>query len=1010
MAPFNEDTLSEKPAIEQLKRMGYLFIPGEQFDPQETEDSERSSRRDVVLVSRLRTKLIEFNPDASEGTIDKAIRHVTNIQGTGLLEENKIFHHELISNISIEQETGDGRRGLTVRFIDFDNPERNEFLAVNQFWIKGHEVFDRPDIVIFVNGIPLVVIECKSPVARETGVMDALDQLVRYQKEIPALFRTNQILIGVNLFGAQYGVVGAKQENFHEWKAKPDEKLPILNDHPIVKEMLELKLINKNDLSLTPASQDVMIAALLKKQNLLDIIRNFIVFDTDNGKIGKKIARYQQFIAVQKIVNRVIHEKEKKGIIWHWQGSGKSLTMLFAALKLRRDEARLKNPYFLVVTDRKDLDGQISDTFRDCGFPNTIQAENSRELYRMLSEGVGRTIMTTVQKFRTMPEKPLSTAKNIIVLTDEAHRTQYGSFALNLGKALPNAAIFAFTGTPLDKRYRNTYKVFSPIGERYLDRYSIYQSEQDKATVPIKYMSRMAALRIVGSSIDALLSALFPEKTKKELASIKRQYANPDALTSAPQRIERIALDIIEHYNQAIKPNGFKAMIVAETRAAVDKYKTALDRLIDPAISAVVMTINDKDDPDEWKEKYFLTDKDEVALKGRFKDPADPLSFLIVCDKLLAGFDAPVLQAMYLDSRLREHNLLQAVARTDRPYPRKNFGLVVDYIGIGTGLLKALEMYNAEDLVGFLGTDDVERELEKLKEYHKTLMEIFSGISFEGDPKEIIQECMDILRNKKMRSEFDSVYRAFARSMDFLMPDVRVGVYIRDFKFLGVIREGARNLYRDESLRMEDLSRRIEALIHAHIVTEGMENLLEPLTISSSDFAEKIQSKGSDKAKAIHLEYAIRDTIKSHVAEDPAYYESLQKQLEVLIESQKKDRKDDAELLRSLMQIKEDEKKKDANARKYGLEGSKEFAFFGLLRKYQEEIPLKTDEEMASLAKDIIRIIEERAVVEWTERDDIQKEMRREAKRLLRTKGCKDKDLQHLTTEFMELAQKWVKR
>ena len=1004
---FNEDTLSEKPAIEQLVRMGYISVPGAQLDPQEAEDCERSSRRDAVLVGRLRKKLAELNPEATEATLDKAIRHVTNIQGTGFLDENRTFHRELVSNITIEQETGDGRRGLTVRFIDFDEPKNNEFLVVNQFWVKGPKLADRPDIVIFVNGIPLAVIECKSPVARETGVADALDQLLRYQREIPALFRTNQILLGVNLFGAKYGVVGVPIDDFHEWKAKPGEKLPNLSDHPSVKEMRALKLIGREDLPKTPAAQDVLIASILNKQNLLDIIRHFIVFDVEESKLKKKICRYQQFTAVHKIVRRVLEEKEKKGIIWHWQGSGKSLTMLFAALKLRREETRLKNPYFLVVTDRKDLDKQISDTFRDCGFPNPIRAESSRELYQMLSEGVGRTIMTTVQKFRAPLERPLAEAKNVIVLTDEAHRTQYGNLAFNLRKALPNAAFFAFTGTPLDKRDRNTYRLFSPEGERYLDKYGIDQAEQDKATVPIKYMGRLADLQVVGASLDSLLAGLFPEKSKKDLAEIKRQYATPDVLASAPRRIERIALDMVEHYNQAIRPNGFKAMVVAETREAADLYKKALDRLIDPALSAVVMTVDKRE---EWAEKYWLSDEAEGLIKERFNDPKDPLCFLVVCDKLLTGFDAPILQAMYMDKRLKEHTLLQAVARANRTYPRKNFGLIVDYAGIGKELAQALKQFSAEDLAGLFRTDDVERELKALSGHHKAAMKFFSGISLKGEPRTIIQSCLEALRNETVRGEFDKAYRAFAKSLDFLMPDLRVEPCLKDFKFLGAVREGARNLYRDERLRMEDLSGKVEALIHAHITAEGIERLLEPMTITAPNFSEQLAAKGSDKAKAVHLEYAIRDTLHHRIAENPAFYGSLKKQLDDLIERQKVERKSDAEFFRSLMQIKEADAQKDQAAKKLGLDGGKEFAFFGLIADHAKEISLKRQEDRAHLAKQIIGIVEERAVTEWTEREDVQKEMRREIKRLLRSKGCDEDDLPALVREFMELAQQWVKR
>ncbi len=1023
---FNETTLSEKPAIEQLVGMGYAFIPGDKLDPQETESPERNSRRDVVLVDRLRRKLAELNPEATSSTLDKAVRRVTNIVGTDILDENKSFHKDLISNVTIEQETngrpfrreendprlqGRGplgpRRGQTVQFIDFDNPEKNEFLVVNQFWVKGPRVSDRPDIVIFVNGIPLAVIECKSPIAKETGIIDALEQLARYQREIPALFRTNQLLIGANLFGAKYGVVGASLDNFHEWKEKPEEKLPNLSEHPSVKEMLALKLIKKGDLPKTPAAQDVLIAVLFNKRNLLDIIRNFIVFDMDEGKIRKKICRYQQFTAVQKIVHRVLDEKEKKGIVWHWQGSGKSLTMLFAALKLRREEARLKNPCFLVVTDRRDLDKQISDNFRDCGFPNPIRAENSRELYAMLSNGVGQTIMTTVQKFRTPLNKPLSEAKNIIVLTDEAHRTQYGNFALNLRKALPNASFFAFTGTPLDKRYRNTYRLFSPEGERYLDKYGIIEAEKDQATVPIKYMSRLAKLQLVGASLDSLLAGLFPGKNKKELAEIKRQYATPDVLAGAPQRIERIAMDIVEHYSQAIKPNGFKAMIVVETREAADLYKKALDRLINPSLSAVVMTVNRGE---EWAEKYALSDVEESAIKDRFNDPKSSLNFLIVCDKLLTGFDAPILQAMYLDKRLKEHTLLQAVARTNRTYPRKNFGLIIDYAGLGKELADTLKEFSAEDIEGLFRTDDVERELSDLGDYHKEAVKFFSGISLDGEPKTILQSCLEVLKNEAVRGEFDKAYRAFAKSMDFLMPDLRVEPHLKDFKFLGAIREGARNLYRDERMRTEDLSGKVEALIHAHIAAEGIERLLEPLKISAPDFSELLRDKGSDKAKAVHLEYAIRDTIHAKVHVDPAFYGSLQKRLEDVIENQKRERKDDAEYLSSLMKIEEAESHKDEAARKMGLNGGKEFAFFGLISAHEKEIPVKDQEGRAALAKDIIQIVENLAVAEWEERDDIQKEMRREIKRLLRLKGLDEDDLPALVREMIELAQQWVKR
>lgn len=493
---FTEDTLSEKPAIEQLKRLKYDYVHGDELDPELKDYCERSSRREVVLTTRLKKKLAEINPHLTEESIDKAVRKVTHIQAEGLMEANQRFHQDLISGISIDQDIGARRQKQTVRFIDFDDPENNEFLAVNQFWVKGPEETDRPDIVIFINGIPLVVIECKNPVAKHIGISEAIRQLKRYQEEIPQLFHTDQICIALNLFGARYGTIFSDEEFYHEWKHRGDEKLPNMADHPTVKEMLRLGLIKDEDLSDSPTPQEVLIAGILNKKNLFDIIQNFIVFEQERGRTVKKVCRYQQFTAVNKILERVTKEDEKRGIIWHWQGSGKSLTMLFAAVKLRREEKKLKNPIILVVTDRIDLDDQISKAFRNCHFPNPIQIREKggthRRLYELLRYDVGQTILATVFLFRKPLDRPLSEAENIIVLTDEAHRTQYGFFALNMRRALPNASLFAFTGTPLDKRDRNTYRHFSPPGERYLDYYTIRNAEDDRQIVPVRYESRLA--------------------------------------------------------------------------------------------------------------------------------------------------------------------------------------------------------------------------------------------------------------------------------------------------------------------------------------------------------------------------------------------------------------------------------------------------------------------------------------------------------------------------------------
>lgn len=1006
---FTEDTLSEQPAIKQLKRLKYDYVHGDELDPELKDDCERSSRREVVLITRLKKKLAEINPHLTEESINKAVRRVTHIQAEGLMEANQRFHQDLISGISIDQDIRARRQKQTVRFIDFKNPEKNEFLVVNQFWVKGPKETDRPDIVIFINGIPLVVIECKSPVAKQGGITKAIEQLDRYQQEIPQLFHTNQICIALNLFGARYGTIFSDEEYYHQWKENGDKKLPNMADHPAVREMLQLELIRKEDLSDSPTAQEVLIAGILNKGNLFDIIQNFIVFEQERSRTVKKVCRYQQFTAVNKMLRRVTKEDEKRGIIWHWQGSGKSLTMLFAAVKLRREEKKLKNPIILVLTDRIDLDDQISKTFRNCHFPNPIQIREKRgthsTLYGLLSHDVGQTILTTVFLFRKPLDRPLSEAGNIIVLTDEAHRTQYGFFALNMRRALPNASLFAFTGTPLDKRDRNTYRHFSPPGERYLDYYTIRNAEDDRQIVPVKYQSRLARLQVVGKSLDQLFDDLFHDITKEEKVQLKKKYATIETLSRADRRIELIARDIVEHFNQKIRPNGFKAQLVASDRAMAVRYKQELDKLIDPERSEVVITVS-SDDPQERKEKYRRTREQENVLKEAFNDPDDPLEFLIVCDKLLTGFDVPIEQVMYLDHRLTEHTLLQAIARTNRTYPRKNFGLVVDYVGVGRELAKALVVFEKEDLEGIFGVEDIKKELVNLDYWHKMTLGFFEKIDrSKGKPENILQRCMEILRPEDVRAEFDAVFREFARSMDFLMPDPVVDPYLEDFKFLGTIREGARNLYRDERLSLKDCSKKVEELIHAHIETAGMENILEPISITAPDFHEKLEIKGSSRAKASHVEYAIRQTITEKAATDPVFYGSLKDQLEEIIEEYRKERKDEAQLLIDLMELGNKEKERETFARSLGLEDAREFSFYGLLYSFRETMFSDSDEKQVAFTKEIIQIIKDKRVIDWVEREDVQKEMRREIKRLLKSNECPEDKVEPLTREIVSLAR-----
>jgi type I restriction enzyme R subunit len=678
---WNEENLSENPAVEHLRRLGYTYVPPEALE------TERDSLKDVVLTKRLAAALKRLNPWLAGDNVHKAIRAVTSVQAASLIEASEKLHTALTYGISLEQDRGDGKKGQTVRFFDFDDPKKNEFVVTRQFRVQGSKKNIRPDIVLLVNGIPLVVIECKSPTLGEGWKAEAIDQFSRYQElesryrglGAPKLFEPVQLLVATCGHAAVYGTVTTPHRYFAEWKTLwPSNEAQFATAH-----------------GRAPSAQEVLFEGMLAPANLLDLVQNFIVFERDaaTGKTIRKLCRYQQFAAVNKAIVRARTARkptDRGGVVWHTQGSGKSLTMLWLALKLRRDP-RHDNPTIVLVTDRKDLDEQITRTFQACGFPNPEQAESVRDLRELLSGPTGKTILTTVQKFqelqeqgggtkrRTRKEYPLlSEASNIFVLADEAHRTQYGGLAANLRKALPNACFFGFTGTPIDKKDRSTLSTFGG----YIDTYTIEQAVADGATVPIFYEGRLPELRILGNTLDAVFDRVFVDRSDEERAAIKKKYGTEAAIAGAPRRIEAITLDLLEHFNTFIRPNGFKAQIVASSREVACLYKEALDRLNAPQ-SAVIISGTNKDD--ERLVRHHTTEEQRKDLVARFLKKEDPLSILVVCDMLLTGFDAPVEQVMYLDSPLKEHTLLQAIARVNRTADGKTYGLIVDYWGISDG-------------------------------------------------------------------------------------------------------------------------------------------------------------------------------------------------------------------------------------------------------------------------------------------------------------------------------------
>ena len=960
--------------------------------------------KEPVLSKRLASTVKKLNPWLSEDNTHKTVRTITTVPAVGLLDANEKLHTALTYGIALEQDLRDGKKGRNIRFFDFDIPKNNEFLVTRQYKLQGVKTKIFPDLVVFVNGIPLVVIECKSPTLGEKWKSDAIEQLLRYQevgdhyreRGMPRLFETVQIVIATCGQAATFGTVLTPHRFFSEWKSV----------FPRSESELQAAL------GRAPTPQDTLLCGMLAPENLLDLVRNFVVFERDEkaGKTLKKLARYQQFAAVNKAIQRARKAKrpeDRGGVVWHTQGSGKSLTMLWLALKLRREQLH-ENPTLVLVTDRVDLDEQITKTFRACGFPNPTRAESVRELKELLAGPGGGTILTTVHKFQEAAGKSaaarraeyptLSTAANIFVLTDEAHRTQYGSLAANMRKALPNAAFFGFTGTPIDKKDRSTLSTFGP----YIDTYTIEQSVADGATVPIFYEGRLPELRIVGNSLDAVFDRVFADRTLEEREAIKKKYATEAAVAAAPKRIEAICLDLLEHFTQFILPNGFKAQIVAISRDVAVLYKNTLDRLHAPQSAVLFSSTND----DEAHLAAHHTDKTERAkLVEQFLKPADPLSILIVCDMLLTGFDAPIEQVMYLDSPLKEHTLLQAIARVNRVYNDvKTYGLVVDYWGVSEALEEALSIFAPSEVQGAMKpkTD----ELPRLETRHQAALRFFTRVKKKDD----LDECVAVLAAEDVRAEFDVAFRRFAQSLDMQLPDPKALRFVGDFKWLGKIRQAASARYRDKALDISDCGPKVRKLIEEAIIAEGIQILVKQVNLFTPEFEQKLAALKSDEARASEMEHAIRDEIHVKLDEDPIFFSSLRQRLEQIIEDRKARRIDAAEQLKLFGTLQVELKGRAAAAQKLGLSETG-YAIYGLLSARSRTMEAAEDQpayqakrELAAIFEDTLRPHTE--VVDWAQKEKVQKEMRRLIKRQLRASQYSDEQIDPLAEEIVDLLKR----
>jgi len=976
----------ELPALEQLQSLGWTYIKGEDLSPDNS--TERSSFKDVVLEDRLAANIKRINPWISDQNLQKVVKDLTKTQYTNLIEANQAIWTTINQCVSVMQDLGKGNKGQTVHIIDFANLENNEFVCTNQFKVSGVNQNIIPDIILFVNGMPLAVIECKSPYI--TNPMEAgIDQLLRYANRrnpendegAEKLFHFNSMMVSTHRDRARVGTITSRMDHYLEWK----DPYPLTVD----------------DVGAEEGSQEVLIAGLFTKSNFLDVYQNFTVFEPMDGRIIKKMSRYQQFRAVHKTIERLRNgttSKDKSGVIWHTQGSGKSLTMVFLSIKMRRDPS-LREYKLVFLTDRTQLDNQLTSTFTHAQGETVHNAGSVKDLKELLAKDSSDIVTAMVQKFQENADgfefPVLNESEKIIVLADEAHRTQYGTLGAAITKALPNAPRIAFTGTPLIK----TQKTTNTFGS-YIDTYTIEQAVKDGATVQILYEGREPMVRVTGDSLDSLFDEYFAERSDEEKAAIKKKFGTGQAVLEAPQRIRRVCMDIIKHYREHIQPNGFKAMIVTSSRNAAILYKEQLEKLEAPQ-SAVIISGDHNDEPkfhpytDSTKHKKQIEDFKKPMGVG---DGQSDLSILIVKDMLLTGFDAPIAQVMYLDRQLKDHTLLQAIARVNRTNKNKFRGYIVDYYGLSDYLTEALDMFSSDDVQGALM--ELKEEIPKLKNAHTRVLKHFDGMDLDD-----LDACILSLEDEVKRQTFQTDFRIFARQMDIVLPDAAASPFLNDLKRLGKISVGARNRYRDEQLDIAGAGEKVRELIEEHVYSTGVDPKIPPVDLLAANYKEVLNEHKSSRSKASEIENAIRHHIKISIDEDPEYYKQLSERLKDII--QKHQEKWD-ELVQLLLDLRDNvESDRQQQATDLGLNLTEQ-AFFNILIAEMggtESVDAAKAQTVKDVVQSLVQMLDEASqIVDFFNKWDEQKRVRRDIKRVV-IQHFDESLVKPVTERFMELAQ-----
>ena len=1022
---FNEDDL-EQVALEWLQSLGYDYKKGNEMSITGLAP-ERKSDKDVVLHERLEKALRKINSDIHPRFIEKAIHELTLEKSPNLLENNLTFHENLINGIEIEDYDDEGQSVVEIiKIVDFEHPQNNDFLAVNQFTVVNGDYTKRPDIVLFINGLPIVVIELKNSTNETVGVEDGYHQLETYKMRIPQLFTFNEVLVTSDGINTKAGSLTANYDRFMTWRSKDGE----------------------TESSSSLASLDVLVHGMLNPETLLDLIRYFVLFQDDGkGHISKILAAYHQYYAVNKAVDRALLASSgpgdgKGGVIWHTQGSGKSLTMVFFSGKLIQ---MLNNPTLVVVTDRNDLDNQLYSTFvkskgrsgKGLLRQTPKQAETRKELKSLLSVESGGIVFTTMQKFE--PEQnettmaALTERKNVIVMADEAHRTQYGfnakyddkgegikyGYAKYLRDALPNATFVGFTGTPVASADKNTQMVFG----NYIDVYDMTQAVADGSTVKIYYESRVIPLNLPQSlDLDEAYNDITEDQEEDVKQRLKSKWSRIEALAGAKPRIEALAKDIIQHFEtrqQAMKGKGM--IVTMSRRIAVDLY----DEIIrlkpewhsdddDKGVIKVVMT-GSSSDPASFQ-RHIGPKKRRNVLEKRMKDVNDELQLVIVRDMWLTGFDVPSMHTMYIDKPMKGHNLMQAIARVNRVFKDKPGGLIVDYVGIAESLKEALKEYTESDQAQTAIDTDKAVELMLLK--YDVIQDMLYNLDyskFNSNKKSeryyTISNTMDYVigLGEDERQRFIKTVTELGKAFALCATKPTAQELNDEIAFFKAVKAGLVKLLqppKEGKIRKTpaEVEAEINQLVSQSVVTEDVIDVYQTLgleqpdlSILSDDFLKDIEGLKQKNVAVELLNRLLKGQVKSLMKTNATVSKRFSEMLGNSINKYNSRSIETSKVIEELIQLAKDIKQEQQRGKELGL-NSDEIAFYDSLVSHETAKKAMEDKELRAIAHELTKTVKENMGVDWSKRDSAKAKMRVAVRRLLKKYGYPP-DLQKMAVE-----------